>query len=44
LTSPKTLICFGDSLTEGVIGASYVDILRAQLPAAIRVINAGING
>jgi lysophospholipase L1-like esterase len=44
LTSPKTLICFGDSLTEGVIGTSYVDILRAELPAAIRVINAGING
>jgi lysophospholipase L1-like esterase len=44
LTPPKTLICFGDSLTEGVIGASYIDILRAQLPAAIRVINAGING
>jgi len=44
LTSPKTLVCFGDSLTEGVIGASYVDILRARLPADIRVINAGING
>jgi len=44
LTSPKTLICFGDSLTEGVIGASYVDILRVRLPVAIRVINAGING
>src|SRR5215212_3269927 len=44
LTSPKTLICFGDSLTEGTIGASYVDILRQRLPAAIRVINAGING
>jgi len=44
LTSSKTLICFGDSLTEGVIGAAYVDILREQLPAAVRVINAGING
>jgi lysophospholipase L1-like esterase len=44
LTAQKTLICFGDSLTEGVIGASYVDILREHLPAAIRVINAGING
>ena len=44
LTSHKTLICFGDSLTEGAIGASYVDILRERLPAAIRVINAGING
>jgi acyl-CoA thioesterase-1 len=44
LTTPRTLICFGDSLTEGAIGASYVDILRERLPAAIRVINAGING
>jgi len=44
LTAQKTLICFGDSLTEGTIGASYVDILRQRLPAAIRVINAGING
>jgi lysophospholipase L1-like esterase len=40
----KTLVCFGDSLTEGAIGASYVDILRERLPAAVRVINAGING
>jgi lysophospholipase L1-like esterase len=44
LTAQKTLVCFGDSLTEGVIGASYVDILRARLPATVRVINAGING
>jgi len=40
----KTLVCFGDSLTEGAIGASYVDILRAHLPEHVRVINAGING
>ncbi len=44
MTAQKTLICFGDSLTAGTIGASYVDVLREQLPAAIRVINAGING
>lgn len=44
MISPKTLVCFGDSLTEGAIGASYVDILRQRLPAAVRVINAGING
>ncbi len=44
MTSPKTLICFGDSLTECAIGAAYVDILRQRLPAAVRVINAGING
>ena len=40
----KTLVCFGDSLTEGAIGASYVDILRQRLPAAVRVVNAGMNG
>lgn len=39
----KTLVCFGDSITEGAIGASYVDRLRERLPSA-RVINAGING
>ncbi|HJZ48252.1 MAG TPA: GDSL-type esterase/lipase family protein [Roseiflexaceae bacterium] len=44
MASQKTLVCFGDSLTEGAIGASYVDILRERLPAAVRVINAGING
>jgi lysophospholipase L1-like esterase len=44
VASQKTLVCFGDSLTEGAIGASYVDILRERLPAAVRVINAGVNG
>jgi acyl-CoA thioesterase-1 len=44
LAAQKTLVCFGDSLTEGAIGASYVDLLRARLPLAVRVINAGING
>jgi lysophospholipase L1-like esterase len=39
----KTLVCFGDSLTEGTIGASYVDLLREWLPGA-HVVNAGING
>jgi lysophospholipase L1-like esterase len=39
----KTLVCFGDSLTEGAIGASYVELLRQRLPGA-RVVNAGING
>jgi lysophospholipase L1-like esterase len=44
LALQKTLVCFGDSLTEGVIGASYVNLLRERLPPAVRVINAGING
>src|SRR5262245_20634390 len=39
----KTLVCFGDSLTEGTIGASYVELLRTRLPG-VRVVNAGING
>jgi lysophospholipase L1-like esterase len=44
LAPQQTLVCFGDSLTEGMIGASYVDMLRERLPAAVRVINAGVNG
>jgi lysophospholipase L1-like esterase len=43
MNTAKTLVCFGDSITEGVIGASYVDIVRGALPG-VRVINAGING
>ena len=42
ITQP-TLVCFGDSITEGAIGVSYVDKLRARLPG-VRVINAGVNG
>jgi lysophospholipase L1-like esterase len=43
VAAQKTLVCLGDSITEGMIGASYVDKLRAQLPG-VRVINAGVNG
>ena len=43
MNTAKTLVCFGDSITEGVIGASYVEIVRGALPG-VRVINAGING
>ncbi len=39
----ETIVCFGDSLTEGVIGAAYVDVLRGRLSDA-RVVNAGVNG
>jgi lysophospholipase L1-like esterase len=38
-----SLVCLGDSLTQGTIGAAYIDRLRAALPAA-RIINAGVNG
>src|SRR5215467_5674496 len=43
LTHQKTLVCFGDSLTEATIGASYIDLLRGRLPD-VQVVNAGING
>lgn len=37
------LVCFGDSLTEGIYGASYVEALRPLLPEH-DVINAGVGG
>jgi lysophospholipase L1-like esterase len=39
----KTLVCFGDSITQGSLGAAYVELLRSQL-SGVNVINAGING
>src|SRR6266511_3264240 len=42
-TTQKTLVCLGDNITEGMIGVSYVDKLRAEL-RGVRVINAGVNG
>ena len=43
-TATPTLVCFGDSITQGTIGASYVDILRRDLAPRVRVINAGVDG
>jgi lysophospholipase L1-like esterase len=37
------LICFGDSITQGRIGSSYVDMLRIALPG-VDVVNRGIDG
>lgn len=37
------LICFGDSLTEGVYGGSYVDALRRRHPQH-PIVNAGVGG
>ena len=37
------LICLGDSLTEGLYGAGYIDALRPLLPAC-EIINAGVGG
>lgn len=39
----QRLICFGDSITQGTIGAAYVDALATELPG-VEVINAGIDG
>ncbi|MEM8530643.1 MAG: GDSL-type esterase/lipase family protein [Chloroflexota bacterium] len=41
--NPCTLLCFGDSLTQGVVSASYINIVQKHLPD-VRIINAGING
>lgn len=43
MAAQKTLVCLGDSITEGMIGASYVDELHACVPS-VRVINSGVNG
>ena len=37
------LICFGDSITQGRIGSSYVDMVRTALPG-VDVVNRGIDG
>jgi lysophospholipase L1-like esterase len=42
-TAP-TIVFFGDSITQGTIGASYVSIVRRELGAAASVVNAGIDG
>jgi len=39
----KTLVCFGDSITQGSIGDAYVRHIAAQMPH-ITVINGGIDG
>ncbi|HWQ16163.1 MAG TPA: GxxExxY protein, partial [Roseiflexaceae bacterium] len=40
----RTVVCLGDSLTQGTIGASYVDALRRRLGPGVRVVNAGVDG
>jgi lysophospholipase L1-like esterase len=40
----KTIVFFGDSITEGRIGASYVARLSEALAGQARVVNAGLNG
>ena len=39
----RTVVCFGDSITQGHIGYAYVDRLRSAMPD-VRIINAGIDG
>jgi lysophospholipase L1-like esterase len=44
IQKPPTIVFFGDSITEGVIGASYVNMVRKALHGQAHVVNAGING
>lgn len=39
-----TVVFFGDSITEGAIGASFVELLRQRFGDSARLVNAGING
>lgn len=41
----KVLVCIGDSITHGRVGANYVDMLSERLgPHGVDLVNAGING
>lgn len=41
----RSVVCFGDSITRGLISASYVDLLNQRLsPEGFHFINAGVNG
>jgi lysophospholipase L1-like esterase len=39
-----SIVFLGDSITEGVIGASFVDRIRTKLHGQARIVNAGVNG
>lgn len=40
-----SVVCFGDSITHGLISASYIGLLQQRLsPEGFRLINAGVNG
>ena len=42
---PRTIVCLGDSLTRGLISASFVDQLEQRMAGqGLRFINAGVNG
>jgi acyl-CoA thioesterase I len=40
----RTVVCFGDSITRGLVSANYVEMLAQRLePQGFRFINAGVN-
>ncbi len=42
---PRTIVCLGDSLTRGLVSASFVDMLEQRLgEQQLRLINSGVNG
>ncbi len=43
-SNPPTIVFLGDSITEGVIGASFVDRVRRAMAGRAHIVNAGING
>ncbi len=39
-----SVVCFGDSLTNGLVSANYVDLLQQRMGSQFHFINAGVNG
>lgn len=39
-----TIVCFGDSHTQGQLGANWVDLLQSKFMEQFRFVNCGVNG
>ncbi len=45
LAGPRTIVCLGDSLTRGLVSASFVDLLEQRLAGSgLHFVNSGVNG
>jgi lysophospholipase L1-like esterase len=45
LSRPRTIVCLGDSLTRGLVSASFVDQLEQRLAGkGLHFVNSGVNG
>ncbi len=45
LSRPRTIVCLGDSLTRGLVSASFVDLLDQRMAdKGFHFVNSGVNG